>query len=1216
MRQPLLLVAILVFSTSGLSGILVEDPISVPMDYAHEPIIPMTVDWDVDSDGDGVPDVNDSHPYKLALAQHIVGGAPIEEWNTTPSHTFNVSKLVGHSEFLTSMVWGDLDNDGDADLLYPTADGRNRIFKNDGNGNLQTHWIEPTNYAWTWGAELVDINQDGWLDVIFANWNSGGQCTGTTYVCGYMLFNNNGSFNSTGDWNKTGTVYNLGMGTGDFDGDNDVDIIFAADADEIFYNDNGQLETNHTWKETSNRIYGALGWSYGYSTTFDVESADFDRDGDIDIIQANAWLNDYSQLEAHNMIWSNNGNGTFGNFNSTGSEIASWATWQANVTSDIELADIDGDGYTDIIAANNWRWNQQMGYRWNAINHIYMNNNGSFDRNASWSSSLYRPSSAVAVGDLDMDGDPDLVFANGWPEEVNEQGAWIQGRNRSDNVYTNNNGTISSLPTWHNKNETTSDVEFVDYDGDKDLDMVFARHIYENSTGGDIILHYNILEFYENPWSNVDKDDWGDDDDDCPNVAGNSTEDRTGCPDTDGDGWSDADSSWTLSHGADAYPLDYTQHADGDGDGYGNNPAGFEGDDCPLSWGNSSEGGVLGCDDTDGDNWADTIDWAPSDKSQWIDADGDDWGDNPDGIDGDDCPTAWGNSTQGGVLGCPDTDGDAWADIVDWSANDPSQWIDEDQDGYGDETDGTDGDDCPGVQGFSSEDGILGCPDIDGDGWADTVDWDANDSSQWVDLDEDGYGDETEGTDGDDCPGVWGNSTQGEVLGCTDSDGDGWADSIDLFPDESTQWVDSDSDGFGDNPDGFQADACVDNAGTSTIDRFGCKDYDSDGVSNENDPDEWDPNLRIDEDDDLVDDSEDNCLGISNPADMMTQLQADHDDDGEGDACDDDGDDDGKLNVNDGCMYGVLDWVSDSENDYDDDGCRDFDEDLDDDGDTIQDGMDQCSAAAGSLLNWLSNNSSDYDMDGCNDEIEDQDDDNDGILDSAPDICPKGPIGWHSTPTTDSNADGCEDIIGDLDGDGVSDDDDDCPNTPGGIEVDINGCTRISGGGQNNSDTKDETIEDVDFMSALAQGDLDALGIVLGISLPVLGIILTIAIRFQRRAYLRRVTRLIKQAGSIIQINEARSLLKKSVNDDRLSQAQYNLLMEELNSREIEVSESGEDERTSTDWNKAVAEELGDTSYKTDEYGTEWWEDEAGIHWYREKGHTSWHKWDESMRKN
>ena len=152
-------------------------------------------------------------------------------------------------------------------------------------------------------------------------------------------------------------------------------------------------------------------------------------------------------------------------------------------------------------------------------------------------------------------------------------------------------------------------------------------------------------------------------------------------------------------------------------------------------------------------------------------------------------------------------------------------------------------------------------------------------------------------------------------------------------------------------------------------------------------------------------------------------------------------------------------------------------------------------------------------------------------------------------------------------------------------------------------------------MTALGQGNLDAIGIVLGISLPLLGIIITLGIRFKRRAYLGRVTGLIKQAGNHMQINEARSLLKKSVNNDRISQAQYNLLLEELNNREYEVNESGEDESTSTDWNKAVAEELGDTSYKTDEYGTEWWQDEVGVHWYREKGHSSWSKWEESMRK-
>ena len=132
-----------------------------------------------------------------------------------------------------------------------------------------------------------------------------------------------------------------------------------------------------------------------------------------------------------------------------------------------------------------------------------------------------------------MDGDIDLVFANGFPEQRNENGGEIIGRNVSDNVYTNNNGTITSMPTWSTENVSTADVKIVDYDGDKDLDIVFSRHD---------INHTNTIEFYENPWSNVDKDDWGDDEDACPLIAGYSTEDRLGCPDSDGDGWSDADS--------------------------------------------------------------------------------------------------------------------------------------------------------------------------------------------------------------------------------------------------------------------------------------------------------------------------------------------------------------------------------------------------------------------------------------------------------------------------------------------------------------------------------------------------------------------------------------------------------------------------------------------------------------------------------------------------
>jgi len=58
-------------------------------------------------------------------------------------------------------------------------------------------------------------------------------------------------------------------------------------------------------------------------------------------------------------------------------------------------------------------------------------------------------------------------------------------------------------------------------------------------------------------------------DDDCPGINGDSTNDRNGCPDTDGDGWSDPDEDWGTADGADAFPNEKTQWSDRDGDGFG-----------------------------------------------------------------------------------------------------------------------------------------------------------------------------------------------------------------------------------------------------------------------------------------------------------------------------------------------------------------------------------------------------------------------------------------------------------------------------------------------------------------------------------------------------------------------------------------------------------------------------------------------------------------------
>ena len=108
-----------------------------------------------------------------------------------------------------------------------------------------------------------------------------------------------------------------------------------------------------------------------------------------------------------------------------------------------------------------------------------------------------------------------------------------------------------------------------------------------------------------------------------------------------------------------------------------------------------------------------------------IDQDGYNTTDTGDGIV-DACPESFGESTGDGY-GCPDIDADGWSNANDIMPLDASQWVDSDGDGYGDNSNGTDGDQCPDVAGVYNGEGGQGCPlagavDTDGDGVLDEMD--------------------------------------------------------------------------------------------------------------------------------------------------------------------------------------------------------------------------------------------------------------------------------------------------------------------------------------------------------------------------------------------------------------------------------------------------------------------------------------------------------------
>ena len=144
----------------------------------------------------------------------------------------------------------------------------------------------------------------------------------------------------------------------------------------------------------------------------------------------------------------------------------------------------------------------------------------------------------------------------------------------------------------------------------------------------------------------------------------------------------------------------------------------------------------------------------------------------------DECPDKYGESF-GDRYGCADLDGDGWSNLNDFAPMDESQWVDEDEDGFGDNATGYLGDQCPGVYGVENGEGGDGCPppfvDTDGDGIQDSDD-NCSESPSTVIVGEDGCEIDTDG-DGvvdslDDCPDTVGGINVVDDVGCLVVDDD------------------------------------------------------------------------------------------------------------------------------------------------------------------------------------------------------------------------------------------------------------------------------------------------------------------------------------------------------------------------------------------------------------------------------------------------------------
>ena len=430
---------------------------------------------------------------------------------------------------------------------------------------------------------------------------------------------------------------------------------------------------------------------------------------------------------------------------------------------------------------------------------------------------------------------------DGWS---NNDGSWVYGDRYQQN--------------WKQVQDSDGDGVGDNY-GPDCCDAIFGLAGNIETSPGD------KFPFNPRQYKDYDNDGYGDNESDlitgdfCPYNYGTSYRDRNGCEDSDGDGASDPSNvggiNWETEDGADLWVDDPTQWADSDGDGYGDNgtigatnPDSFpnnyaaaednDSDGYPDRWtglwneanrtGDDDDDGVVNTEDYCGDsNLSDTIgmngcNTNPTLRNQSSV--------NPVAYNGglvlDGCPNVYGTSTDP-LPGCPDSDLDGWANTDDDFPLDPTQFLDYDGDGFGDNVSGNNADACPFQYGVMNGTDGNGCPLVNTD-----------------DLDGDGVYDDI-----DSCPGTILGSVV-DATGCSndqlDDDDDGISNADDICPSTapsatvdsdgcSSEQLTQDTDGDGVfDPD----DQCEDTTGTD-VDAFGCdgfqRDTDGDGVVDNDD---------------------------------------------------------------------------------------------------------------------------------------------------------------------------------------------------------------------------------------------------------------------------------------------------------------------------------------------------------------------------------------------
>jgi hypothetical protein len=443
---------------------------------------------------------------------------------------------------------GDINNDGLPDLYFAGNQESSRLYLNKGNLKFEdiTEQAGLTTDLWCTGAVILDINGDGYQDIFV-----GQSSIADMHPSRNLLYINNGdsTFIEVGEQAGVAQTNDVTQSAFlDYDKDGDLDLFVmtshydkfnpnaarprriqgeAPNTDLLFRNDGISDDGNYPVFTDVSKEAGIQYEGYGLGVVVN----DFNKDSWPDIYVSNDYI-------SNDVLYVNNGDGTFTN------KIASWLRHQAESSMGVDAADINNDGWADILAVDmmapehkhqmlmtgdndydKFTRLDRMGYEPQFLRNMLQVHQGlNPDREPYFSEvgqyvNIYKTgwSWSALFADYDNDGLKDIFISNGFPKDLTNLDL-VEYRTRmlndpdtdmrsfilntrdyvnkledleEENYLFKNEGQLSFSDRsndWGMEfNGTTHGAVYVDLDQDGDLDLV------TNNLNEEAILYKNRL---------------------------------------------------------------------------------------------------------------------------------------------------------------------------------------------------------------------------------------------------------------------------------------------------------------------------------------------------------------------------------------------------------------------------------------------------------------------------------------------------------------------------------------------------------------------------------------------------------------------------------------------------------------------------------------------------------------------------------------------------